>query len=237
MGISPSGVSTVRVSVRIVSSCRSVPNRPLLCVTGHDAGRLTRTGFRMEAAMRAYDKLFIGGTWVEPASSNVIDVISPHNEELVGRVPEGTEADIDRAVAAARDTFDNGPWPRMTPAERIEIIQRFAGLYAARLDEMAEIITTEMGSPISFSKVGQSPPPLLILNAMLQVGSTYEWEDTRTGVFGGNVIVRREPVGVVGAIAPWNVPQFTAMSKLAPALVAGCTIRSEEHTSELQSHV
>ena len=63
--------------------------------------------------MRAYDKLFIGGTWVEPASSKVIDVISPHSEELVGRVPEGTDADIDRAVAAARDAFDNGPWPRL----------------------------------------------------------------------------------------------------------------------------
>ncbi|TMK83518.1 MAG: aldehyde dehydrogenase family protein, partial [Actinobacteria bacterium] len=174
--------------------------------------------------MRAHDKLYIGGEWVEPATSKVIEVISPHSEELVGRVPEGSEADIDRAVAAAREAFDKGPWPRMTPAERLEILQRFAGIYASRLDEMAEVITTEMGSPISFSKVGQSPPPLLILNAMLAVGAAYEWEDTRTGVFGGNVIVRREPVGVVGAIAPWNVPQFTAMSKLAPALVAGCTI-------------
>jgi len=174
--------------------------------------------------MRTYDKLFIGGEWVEPATSNIIDVISPHSEEPVGRVPEGSDADIDRAVAVARDAFDNGPWPRMTPVERLEILQRFAGIYASRLDEMAEVITTEMGSPISFSKVGQSPPPLLILNAMLAVGAVYEWEDTRTGVFGGNVIVRREPVGVVGAIAPWNVPQFTAMSKLAPALVAGCTI-------------
>ena len=174
--------------------------------------------------MHIHDKLYIGGEWVEPASNTVFDVISPHSEELVGRVPEGSEADIDRAVAAAREAFDNGPWPRMAPAERLEILQRFAGIYASRLDEMAEVITTEMGSPISFSKVGQSPPPLLILNAMLAVGAAYEWEDTRTGVFGGNVIVRREPVGVVGAIAPWNVPQFTAMSKLAPALVAGCTI-------------
>jgi betaine-aldehyde dehydrogenase len=72
--------------------------------------------------------------------------------------------------------------------------------------------------------VGQSPPALLILNAMIAVGQAYEWEDTRAGVWGGNVIVRREPVGVVGAIAPWNVPQFTMMSKLAPSLVAGCTI-------------
>src|SRR5437773_12299700 len=95
--------------------------------------------------MREHQRLFIGGEWVEPAGTGTIDVISPHSEELVGRVPEGTAADIDRAVAAARDAFDNGPWPRMAPAERIEILQRFAGLYAARLDEMAEIITTEMG--------------------------------------------------------------------------------------------
>ncbi len=68
--------------------------------------------------MHEYQKLFIGGEWVEPSGTATIDVISPHSEELVGRVPEGTEGDIDRAVAAARDAFDNGEWPRMTPAER-----------------------------------------------------------------------------------------------------------------------
>jgi len=174
--------------------------------------------------MRVHDKLFIGGQWVDPASDKVLEVVSPHSEEVVGRVPEGTEADIDRAVEAARAAFDNGPWPRMTPDERLEIVQRFAGLYAARLEEMSKVITEEMGSPISFSMVGQAPPAMLILNAMIAVGQAYEWEDTRAGVWGGNVIVRREPVGVVGAIAPWNVPQFTMMSKLAPSLVAGCTI-------------
>ena len=174
--------------------------------------------------MRVHDKLFIGGQWVEPASDKVLEVVSPHSEEVVGRVPEGTEADIDRAVEAARAAFDNGPWPRMSPAERLEIVQRFAGLYAARMEEMSQVITEEMGSPISFSMVGQSPPALLILNAMIAVAQGYEWEDTRAGVWGGNVIVRREPVGVVGAIAPWNVPQFTMMSKLAPSLVSGCTI-------------
>jgi aldehyde dehydrogenase (NAD+) len=82
--------------------------------------------------MRTYEQLFIGGEWVAPAGTDTIDVISPHSEELVGRVPEGTETDIDRAVASARDAFDNGDWSRMDPAERAAIVQNFANVYAAR---------------------------------------------------------------------------------------------------------
>jgi len=174
--------------------------------------------------MRERDKLFIGGRWVEPATKKTIDVISPHSEELIARVPEGAEADIDAAVDAAREAFDRGPWPRMSPQERMEIVQRFADIYASRLEETADLITEEMGSPFSFSRVGQSPPPMLMLQAFLAAGAEYPWEETRQGVFGGQVIVRREPVGVVGAITPWNVPHFTAMSKVAPALIAGCSI-------------
>src|SRR5207302_6990629 len=106
--------------------------------------------------MRDYDKLFIGGEWIDPAGTATIDVISPHSEELVGRVPEGTEADIDRAVAAARDAFDNGEWSRMQPAERASIVQKFADVYATQMMDMAAIITEEMGSPISFSQLAQS---------------------------------------------------------------------------------
>jgi betaine-aldehyde dehydrogenase len=174
--------------------------------------------------MHTYDKLFIGGEWVAPAGTDTIDVISPHSEELVGRVPEGTEADIDRAVAAARDAFDNGDWPRMAPAERAEIVQSFSDVYAARMMDMAAIITEEMGSPITFSQLAQSPAPWMMLNTFLQIGAEYPWEERRSGVLGGDVIVRREGVGVVGAIVPWNVPQFVTMSKLAPALLAGCAI-------------
>src|SRR6476660_6880468 len=174
--------------------------------------------------MRTYDKLFIGGEWVDPAGSDTIDVISPHSEELVGRVPEGTEADIDRAVTAARDAFDNGEWSRVTPAERIEIVQSFCNIYAAQMMEMAAIITEEMGSPISFSNLAQSPAPWMMLNTFLQVAAEYPWEERRQGVLGGDVILRREPAGVVGAIVPRHVPQFVIMSKLAPALIAGCTI-------------
>jgi betaine-aldehyde dehydrogenase len=174
--------------------------------------------------MRTYEKLFIGGEWVEPAGRGTIDVISPHSEELVGRVPEGTEGDIDRAVTAARDAFDNGDWPRMAPSERAEIVQNFSNIYAARMMDMAAIITEEMGSPISFSQLAQSPAPWMMLNTFLQIGAEYPWEERRAGVLGSDVIVRREGVGVVGAIVPWNVPQFVTMSKLAPALLAGCTI-------------
>jgi betaine-aldehyde dehydrogenase len=174
--------------------------------------------------VHTYEQLFIGGEWVEPAGSATIDVISPHSEELVGRVPEGTEADVDRAVAAARDALDNGEWPRLSPEERIAAVQKFCDLYAAAIPDMAAVITEEMGSPITFSNLAQSPAPWMMLNTFLQVAAEYPWEERRQGAIGGEIIVRREPVGVVAAIVPWNVPQFVTMSKLAPALIAGCTI-------------
>jgi betaine-aldehyde dehydrogenase len=161
---------------------------------------------------------------MDPAGTGTIDVISPHSEELVGRVPEGTAADIDRAVAVARDAFDNGEWPRLSPEERMSAVQKFSESYAAHIPDMAAVITEEMGSPISFSNLAQSPAPWMMLNTFLQVGAEYPWEEIRQGVLGSDVVVRREPVGVVGAIVPWNVPQFVTMSKLAPALIAGCTI-------------
>ena len=174
--------------------------------------------------MRDYDRLFIGGEWVEPAGAGVIEVISPHSEEPVGHVPEGTEADIDRAVAVARQTFDEGEWPQMKPEERAEVVRRFSDLYAAHIPDMAEVITEEMGSPINFSQLAQSPAPWMMLTAFLQIAAEYPWEERRQGVLASEVLVRREPVGVVGAIVPWNVPQFVTMSKLAPALLAGCTM-------------
>ena len=174
--------------------------------------------------MHDYDKLFIGGEWVEPAGTATIDVISPHSEERVGRVPEGTTADVDRAVAAARTAFDEGDWPRLSPEERQQAVRRFADLYATKFDEMSNLITTEMGSPILFSQLAQVPVPWMMLDAFIKNAEVHPWEETRTGVLTPEVLVRREPVGVVGAIVPWNVPQFTTMAKLAPALLTGCTI-------------
>jgi betaine-aldehyde dehydrogenase len=174
--------------------------------------------------MQVQEKLFIGGEWVDPAGTDVIEVISPHTEEVVGRVPEGTTADVDRAVQAARTAFDEGEWPRMAPEERIAAVERFSELYAARMMDMAQVITTEMGSPISFSQLAQSPAPWMMLNTFIQVAKDLDWEEERTGMLGTPIIVRSEGVGVVGAIVPWNVPQFVTMSKLAPALLSGSTI-------------
>ena len=173
--------------------------------------------------MRNHDRLFIGGDWAAPAGTNVIEVISPHTEEVIGRVPDGTPADIDRAVTAARDAFDNGPWPRTDPAQRAAAVARLAEIYAGRIPELAELLTAEMGSPITFSRTAQTQMPLGTLAYFADLGRSYTWEEERPGMF-GPVTVRREPVGVVAAIVPWNVPQFLTMTKLAPALVAGCTL-------------
>jgi betaine-aldehyde dehydrogenase len=112
----------------------------------------------------------------------------------------------------------------MQPAERAAIVQNFCNIYAAQMMEMAAIVTEEMGSPITFSQLAQSPAPWMMLNTFIQIAADYPWEERRQGVLGSDVIVRHEGVGVVGAIVPWNVPQFVTMSKLAPALLAGCTI-------------
>jgi aldehyde dehydrogenase (NAD+) len=173
--------------------------------------------------MPSWDQLFIGGEWVAPATSNIIEVISPHTEEIVGTVPEASVEDVNRAVAAARTSFDTGEWARLAPEARIEAVQRFCDIYAARMMEMADLITAEMGSPISFSQLAQSPAPWMMLNTYLEIARTFPWEEERPGMM-SNMLVRRAPAGVVAAIVPWNVPQFTTMSKLAPALLAGCSI-------------
>jgi betaine-aldehyde dehydrogenase len=170
------------------------------------------------------DALFIGGAWAKPATDAVLEVVSPHSEEIVARVPEGSAQDIDAAVAAARAAFDNGPWPRRSPQERIDAVQAFSGLYAAKMGEMAELITREMGSTIAFSNLGQAPAAWMQIEAFLGIAREFGWESSRPGVLGAPVIVRHEPVGVVAAIPPWNVPQFTIMSKLVPALLSGCTV-------------
>ncbi len=174
--------------------------------------------------MLEYKQLFIGGEWVDSTGKTTIDVISPHSEELVGRTPEGTKEDMDRAVTAARNTFDDGTWSLASPEDRIEVVAKFADLYAAKMMELADVITTEMGSPISFSQLAQTPAPWLMLNSFINVAKEMPWEERRLGTLAPEVLVRHEGVGVVAAIVPWNVPQFVTMSKLAPALLAGCSI-------------
>jgi betaine-aldehyde dehydrogenase len=174
--------------------------------------------------MQVHEKLFIGGEWVAPATAATIDVVSPHTEEVVARVPEASEADIDRAVDAARAAFDEGPWPRMTPGERADVMARLSQLIQGRAEEYAETITREMGTPISWSIMGQVFSSTMVLDYYTQLARTYPFEEVRDGTLGNKALVRREPVGVAGAIVPWNVPLFVTMLKLGPALAAGATV-------------
>jgi betaine-aldehyde dehydrogenase len=170
------------------------------------------------------DAFYIDGGWRAPESTATIQVVSPHTEEVVATVPEATYADVDAAVAAARQAFDHGPWPRMSPQERIAVVEAFSMLYAGKLTEMAEVISLEMGSPTSFSQLAQAPAPWMQIESFLAIAREFPWEARRPGSLGSDVVVRHEPVGVVAAIPPWNVPQFTVMSKVVPALLAGCTV-------------
>src|SRR6202046_2955149 len=175
-------------------------------------------------AIRDYDRLFIGSDWVAPEGTDTISVVSPSTEEVIAHVPDGTEGDTDKAVAPARTAFDHGPWPRMTTAERSAILAKVGAQIMAEMDDMAAIITGEMGSPITFSGMGQVLAPMMIFNYYADLADTFAFDEVRTGVLNPQVLVTKEPVGVVGAIAPWNVPLFIAAAKLAPSLVAGCTV-------------
>jgi acyl-CoA reductase-like NAD-dependent aldehyde dehydrogenase len=169
-----------------------------------------------------YKELFIGGEWVQPAGSGTIDVHSASTEELIGQVPDGTPADIDRAVAAARKAFDEGPWPHMTPVERAEVLARLSQALQARAQDLADIISAQNGSPKQWSLMGQVFSSTMVLDTYVRLATEYQWVDTRAGMMGNTVRVRRAPVGVVGGITPWNVPLFIAALKLGPAMVAGC---------------
>jgi len=173
--------------------------------------------------MQAHDRLFIGGDWVAPSSSATIDVVSPHTEEIIARVPEAKEADVDCAVMAARAAFDTGPWPRMAPGERADVLASLMAHLGGRSQELATTITREMGSPISFSIMGQVMASLGVLEFYVRLAREYPFEEQRAGML-GPVLVRREPVGVAGCIVPWNVPLFVTVLKVAPALVAGATV-------------
>jgi aldehyde dehydrogenase (NAD+) len=172
--------------------------------------------------MSEFDQLLIGGEWVAPASDRRFEVRSPATLEVVGSVPEAVEADVDAAVAAARRAFDSGPWPWLSPADRSKVITRFGELLAERLEEFKTVISNEMGAPAATVEMMMYTPASAVLNVYQGLADTFPWEETRTGMFGTSR-VRREPVGVVAAIIPWNVPLFIAINKLVPALLAGCT--------------
>jgi aldehyde dehydrogenase (NAD+) len=169
-------------------------------------------------------QLFIGGPWVSPHATETIEVVCPGTEESIAEVPSADPADIDRAVAAARDAFDNGPWPQFTALERAESIARLSAAVSERTGTFAGIISSEIGSPRAWSLHGQVTIATAVLDSYTRFGPDYPWETTRAGMGRHDVRVRQLPVGVVAAIVPWNAPLFIAALKLGPALAAGCSV-------------
>ena len=163
------------------------------------------------------DKIYIGGEWVQSSGSGVLEVLNSTTEEVMGSVPEGTPEDVDRAVRAARDAFET--WSQTSVPERSEWMQRISEALGARGEEIATLIAQEVGMPIKLSRMIQAGLPTMDFGSMPQVMAQIAWEQEV-----GNSLIVREPVGVVGAIAPWNYPLHQISAKVAAALAAGCTI-------------
>jgi len=175
--------------------------------------------------MTSYTSLFVDGDWRQPSSSEVITVISPATEQAIGRAPCGAEADVDAAVAAARHALTSSVWAQWQPNRRAEAMERLADALEKRAQATAALVSSENGMPISLSTVVEGIVPAGVLRYYAALARTVAVEETRPAVGGtGTTVVRREPIGVVAAIVPWNAPSLLTSFKVAPALAAGCTL-------------
>jgi acyl-CoA reductase-like NAD-dependent aldehyde dehydrogenase len=150
--------------------------------------------------------LYVGGRWTPGASGSRVTVISPSTEDPAGSVPLATTGDIDRAVAAARDAFDNGPWPRMTPAERADALTRIADCLRKREVEIAAVTVEEMGCAVSQAAQAQTGFTAALFDYYAGLARTFEFSRAVTAGPRRAGLVDLEPVGVVAVIVPWNAP-------------------------------
>ena len=163
------------------------------------------------------ERLYVDGKWIQPAGNGMLDVINSTTEEVMGRVPEGTVEDINRAVTAARKAFES--WAGTSPDERAEFLQKIAAGLSSRQGEIASIIASEVGMPLPLATAVQAGLPALVMGNYAKLLSDYSFEEQI-----GNSLVLKEPVGVIGCITPWNYPLHQVVAKVAPALAAGCTV-------------
>ncbi|HYA67449.1 MAG TPA: aldehyde dehydrogenase [Acidimicrobiales bacterium] len=179
---------------------------------------------RQPVPLQHADRLFIGGEWVEPFSESWIDVIDAATEEKFLRVPAADAADVARAAAAAREAFDQGPWPTLRHAERADYLRQLGKAIADRAESLGQIWPRESGALYS-AALAAGQFAALPFDAYAALADTFPFEEraqpTMGGVFG---LLVREPVGVVGAIIPWNAPLSLISHKIGPALLAGCTV-------------
>ena len=184
-----------------------------------------RLGAEAAAFLAGPHRLLIGGAWVEARSGKTFEVTDPATGQMIARVAEGDAADIALAVAAARRAFEEGPWPRMSPAERGKLLWRLADALEARRQEFAEIESLDNGKPIRDALAADLPGSYEIMRYMAGWATKLNGETIAISAPGDwHAYTLREPVGVVGQIIPWNFPLMMAAWKLAPALAAGCTI-------------
>jgi aldehyde dehydrogenase (NAD+) len=162
-------------------------------------------------------QFYINGQWVDPVQPKTLDVINPATEKAIGRISLGSAADVDKAVNAARAAFET--YGRTSREERIALLERVIAGYTARIDEMAETISLEMGAPMRLAKAAQAPAALAHFTQALEVLKSYQFVENR-----GTTRILHEPVGVCGFITPWNWPVNQIACKVAPALAAGCTM-------------
>ncbi len=167
--------------------------------------------------MDTRDTIYIDGAWVPSTGKGSIDVVNPATEDVIGRIPEGTAADVDLAVAAARRAFES--WSTTSVDERAKYLERLQEGLVARQEQIAQTIAAEMGAPLKIAQMIQAGLPVTVMGSYAQLVRDFEFEETI-----GNSLVVREPIGVVGAITPWNYPLHQVVNKVAPAIAAGCTI-------------
>ena len=177
-------------------------------------------------SIHAPDRLFLNGTWQKPSGSQKLSVISPVTEEEILTFPDGTPADMDKAVASARAAFDHGPWPRMSPQERGDMLLKVSAILTRRFPEIVSAWTTQVGAPIALTQYASKQVPGLFefYGKMIQ---TYPLVEERKRDDGRIARIVREPAGVVAAITPWNAPMILLCYKVAAGLAAGCTIVSK----------
>jgi betaine-aldehyde dehydrogenase len=171
----------------------------------------------MQSNVTLRDRLFINGEWVKSSGDGLIDVINSTTEEVMGRVPEGTAEDVNRAVAAAVAAFPS--WSATHPQERASMLASMAAELSARKDEIAAVIAAEVGMPLPLATAVQAGLPAVVMGSFAKMLGEYSFEEQI-----GNSLVVREAVGVVGCITPWNYPLHQVVAKVAPALAAGCTV-------------
>ena len=168
--------------------------------------------------MKTYEQFYINGEWVDPAEGvNSFDVLNPANEEVIGSIAMGSAADVDKAVESASKAFDS--FSQTSVEERLAILGKIVEVYQSKYDEIAETISMEMGAPLSLSKAAQAATGLGHFAQAIEILQGFEWEETK-----GKTLLRKEPIGVVGMITPWNWPINQISCKVAPALAAGCTM-------------